>query len=149
MFAGFFRELKAQILTFVRIVRTREFWIYVAVIMVMVVIVAAVIRLAFGFDPLTRGRLGIPFSCRTGEGQLATIIVGAFAFGIACAFTLGEVVKLGRGNAPGARAGTALQDRLLAAGSARAGNGRPRRRRLPVDADVVHVSCAGRTMIRG
>lgn len=93
MFAGFFRELKAQILTFVRIIRTREFWIYVAVIMVMVAIVAAVIRLAFGFDPLTRGRLGIPFSCRTGEGQLATIIVGAFAFGIACAFTLGEVVS--------------------------------------------------------
>ena len=45
-----------------------------------------------GFDPLTRGMLGLGFTCKTGEGQLATIIVGGFVFGLACLFTLGEVV---------------------------------------------------------
>ena len=32
------------------------------------------------------------FSCRTGEGQLATIIIGTLVFCLACMFSLGEVV---------------------------------------------------------
>ena len=93
MFSGLFRELKSQIVILSQIVRTREFWIYVGVIVVLLLIAIAGIRLATGFDPLTRGQLRMSFSCRTGEGQLATIIVGSFVFAIACVFTLGEVIN--------------------------------------------------------
>lgn len=92
MWSGFFRELKTAFHDLVRMIQTREFWIYVAVILVMVLIAAAGIRLASGFDPQTRRWLQMGFSCRSGQGQLATIIVGAFVFAIACAFTLGEVI---------------------------------------------------------
>lgn len=92
MFSDFLRELKAQIVTLGQLLRTREFWIYVALILVLLLMAIAGIRLATGFDPITRGQLQMAFSCRTGEGQLATIIVGSFVFAIACAFTLGEVI---------------------------------------------------------
>lgn len=92
MLADFFRELKSAILDLVRMLRTREFWIYAAVILVLLLIAAAGIRLATGFDPQTRLLLQMGFSCRTGEGQLATIIVGAFVFAVASIFTLGEVI---------------------------------------------------------
>jgi hypothetical protein len=92
MFSGFFRELKSQIITLGQVARTREFWIYVALIVVLLLIAAAGIRLATSFDPMTRGFLRMGFSCKTGEGQLATIIVGAFVFAIASLFTLGEVI---------------------------------------------------------
>ncbi|MFZ4535546.1 hypothetical protein [Propionivibrio sp.] len=91
MFSGFFRELKVQIITLGQVIRTREFWIYFAVILLLVLLAVAGIRMATGFDPLTRGLLQMGFSCRTGEGQLATIISGSFVFAIACVFTLGEV----------------------------------------------------------
>ena len=74
-------------------VRTREFWIYAAVVLLFCLLAFAGVRMAIGFDPLTRGWLGINFSCRTGEGQLATIIIGSFVFGLACLFTLSEVVN--------------------------------------------------------
>ena len=93
MFSGFFRELKTQIVTLGQILRTREFWIYFCVIVLMLVVVVAIIHLAIGFDPLSRRQLGMAFSCKTGEGQLATIIVGCFVFAMACIFTLGEVVN--------------------------------------------------------
>lgn len=93
MFSGFFKELKAQFSTFAQIIRTREFWIYFGVIVLLLLVAVAAIRLATGFDPLTRGQLHMDFSCRTGEGQLATIIVGCFVFALACLFTLGEVVN--------------------------------------------------------
>ncbi len=92
-FSGFFSELKAQCLTLSQLVRTREFWVYVGVILLLVLIAAAGFRLATGFDPLARGQLNMSFSCRTGEGQLATIIVGFFVFALSCLFTLGEVVR--------------------------------------------------------
>jgi hypothetical protein len=92
MFSGFFRELKTQFITLGQIIRTREFWIYVGVILVLLLIAVAGIRLATGFDPLTRGQLRMGFSCKTGEGQLATIIIGCFVFVIASVFTLGEVI---------------------------------------------------------
>lgn len=92
-FSGFFKELRAQLITLCQVVRTREFWIYVAVILVLLLIAAAGVRLATGFDPLTRGQLGMAFSCKTGEGQLATIIVGSMVFALACVFTLGEVIN--------------------------------------------------------
>jgi len=93
MFSGFFRELKAQIITLGQLVRTRDFWIYVGVIAALLLVAAAAFRLAMGFDPLARGQLHMSFSCRTGEGQLATIIVGLFAFAIASVFSLGEVIN--------------------------------------------------------
>ena len=92
IFRAFFHEIRAQYRVLREIVRTREFWMYVVLIAALVVIALACIRLATGFDPLTRSQLGLGFSCRTGEGKLATIIVGGFVFGLACLFTLGEVV---------------------------------------------------------
>ena len=92
MFSGFFRELKNQIVTLNQAVRTREFWIYVLAILVLLLLAAACVWLAVGFDPLTRSQLRMALSCRTGEGQLATIIVGGFVFGLSCLFSLGEVI---------------------------------------------------------
>ncbi|WP_153110179.1 hypothetical protein [Propionivibrio limicola] len=86
------KELKSQIVTINQIVRTREFWIYVAVIFMLLCIALAGLWVAAGFDPLTRGQLRMAMSCRTGEGQLATIIIGGFVFALACLFTLGEVI---------------------------------------------------------
>ena len=93
LFSGFFRELKSQIVTLGQIVRTREFWIYVGLIAILLLIMAAVLRLATSFDPMTRGFLRMGFTCKTGEGQLATIFVGSFVFGIAAVVTLGEVIN--------------------------------------------------------
>lgn len=93
MFADFFRELRDQIVEAGRIMRTREFWIYMAVILVFVLMAIAFFRLATAFDPITRGQVRLDFSCRTGQGQLGTIIVGCFVFGLACVFTLGEVIQ--------------------------------------------------------
>ncbi len=93
MFSGFFKELREQLVDAGRVMRTREFWIYFAVIVVMVLMAVAFIRLATGFDPLTRGQMRLDFSCKTGQGQLATIIVGCFVFAITCVFTLGEVIN--------------------------------------------------------
>ncbi len=92
MFSGFFRELKSQIVALNQAVRTREFWIYVLVMMALLLVAAACVWLAVGFDPLTRSQLRMALSCRTGEGQLATIIIGGFVFGLACLFSLGEVI---------------------------------------------------------
>lgn len=89
----FYREIRRQVINLNQILRTREFWIYVALILVMTLIAIAGIWVAVGFDPLTRGQLNMRFSCRTGEGQLATIIIGGFVFGLSCLFTLGEVIN--------------------------------------------------------
>ena len=48
-FQAFFRGLKSQIITLGEVVRTREFWIYVGLISVLLLIVAAVLRLATSF----------------------------------------------------------------------------------------------------
>ena len=93
MFSEFFRELKAQLVTFKELLGTRDFWIYAAVILAFLLIAAAGIRMATGFDPLTRGQLHMSFACHTGEGKLATIIIGLFVFAMACVFTLGEVIN--------------------------------------------------------
>ena len=92
MIRRFLLELREQFLLAVSVVRTREFWIYLSVLLVLFLIGVAVAYMAMGFDPLTRGWLSMSFSCRTGEGQLATIIVGTIIFCLACMFTLGEVV---------------------------------------------------------
>ena len=93
MVAGFFRELKHQVMILNQVLRTREFWIYFAVILVLVGIAMAGVWMAVGFDPLTRAQLQMRLSCRTGEGQLATIIIGGFVFALSCLFTLGEVIN--------------------------------------------------------
>ena len=92
MFANFFRELKEQMLAVKAALRTREFWIYAAVIQVCVLAFVGFVRLAAGFDPLTRSQLRVGFSCRTGEGQMATIIAGGFVFVVLCVFTIGQIV---------------------------------------------------------
>ena len=93
MVAGFFRELKHQVMILNQVLRTREFWIYFAVILVLVGIAMAGVWMAVGFDPLTRAQLQMRLSCRTVEGQLATIIIGGFVFALSFLFTLGEVIN--------------------------------------------------------
>ena len=72
MVAGFFRELKHQVMILNQVLRTREFWIYFAVILVLVGIAMAGVWMAVGFDPLTRAQLQMrlaplpaPSSCQT------------------------------------------------------------------------------------
>ena len=93
MFSGFFHELKSQIVEAGRVMRTREFWIYLGVIALFGLVAAAAFRLATAFDPLTRGQMRLDFTCRTGQGQLATVIIGCFVFGLASVFALGEVIN--------------------------------------------------------
>jgi hypothetical protein len=93
MFSGFFKELKSQMISVAQVVQTREFWIYLGVLVVLLLIAAGGIRLATSFDPMTRGMLRMSFSCNTGEGQLATIIIGSFVFLAASVVTLGEVIN--------------------------------------------------------
>jgi cytochrome bd-type quinol oxidase subunit 2 len=92
VFSGLTKELRQQAATVASTIRTREFWIYLAVVLVLVGMAAGVVYLAIGFDPLTRAQLRMAISCRTGESQIGTIIAGLFVFGLACVFTLGEVV---------------------------------------------------------
>ncbi len=92
MLSGFVDEIKRLAESFREGVKTREFWIYVAVISALVTLGLAGIYLASGFDPLTRSQLKMAISCQTGERQIGTIIVGVFVFFLACVFTLGEVV---------------------------------------------------------
>ena len=93
MLSGLIKELRQQAAAVGEAFTTREFWIYFAVVLALVGMALGVIYLAAGFDPLTRAQLRMAVSCRTGERQIGTIIVGLFVFGLACVFTLGEVVN--------------------------------------------------------
>lgn len=93
MLSGLIKELRQQAAAVGEAFTTREFWIYFAVVLVLVGMALGVIYLAAGFDPLTRAQLRMAVSCQTGERQIGTIIVGLFVFGLACVFTLGEVVN--------------------------------------------------------
>ncbi len=93
VFSGLIKELSQQAAELRDAAKTREFWIYVAVVCVLVATVLGGFYLAAGFDPLTRAQLRMAVSCKTGEGQIATIIVGIFVFGLAALFTLGEIVN--------------------------------------------------------
>jgi hypothetical protein len=93
MFSGLIKELSQQVTALSDAAKTQEFWIYVALVLVLAGMALGGIYLAAGFDPLTRGQLRMAVSCRTGERQIGTIIVGVFVFGMACVFTLGEVVN--------------------------------------------------------
>ena len=92
MLGRFFLALREQLLLAAEVIRTREFWIYFTVLAALAILGGAMVYMAAGFDPLTRGWLSMGFSCRTGEGQLATIIIGTLVFCLACMFSLGEVV---------------------------------------------------------
>ncbi len=93
MFSGFVKELERQVEAVSDAVRTREFWIYLAIVLVLAGMAIGIVYVAIGFDPLTRGQLSMAVSCKTGERQIGTIIVGLMVFGLACVFTLGEVVN--------------------------------------------------------
>lgn len=93
MLSGLIKEVRQQAAAVREAFTTREFWIYFAVVLVLVGMALGGIYLAAGFDPLTRAQLRMAVSCRTGERQIGTIIVGLFVFGLACVFTLGEVVN--------------------------------------------------------
>lgn len=93
MFSGLIKELARQVEAVSDAVRTREFWIYLVIVLVLAGMAIGVVYVAIGFDPLTRGQLSMAVSCRTGERQIGAIIVGLMVFGLACVFTLGEVVN--------------------------------------------------------
>ena len=93
MFSGLTKELGRQVEAVSDAVRTREFWIYLAIILALAGMAIGVVYVAIGFDPLTRSQLRMAVSCRTGEQQIGAIIVGLFVFGLACVFTLGQVVN--------------------------------------------------------
>ncbi len=93
MFSGLIKELGRQVEAVSDAVKTREFWIYLAIILVLAGMAMGIVYVAIGFDPLTRGQLSMAVSCRTGERQIGAIIVGLMVFGLACVFTLGEVVN--------------------------------------------------------
>ena len=92
MMSGLIKELKEQAEALVSALETREFWIYLVLVLVVTGMVLGGFYLAAGFDPLTRAQLRRAVSCRTGEREIGVIIAGLFVFGIACVFTLGEVV---------------------------------------------------------
>ena len=93
MLFNFFKKLEVKIDELWAILKTREFWIYSAVICVLLLMAIGIVRLATGFDPLTRAQMSLDFSCNTSEGRLGTIIVGGFVFVLLSLFTLGEVVS--------------------------------------------------------
>ena len=93
MFSGLIKELGRQVEAVSDAVKTREFWIYLAIILVLAGMAMGIVYVAIGFDPLTRGQLSMAVSCRTGERQIGAIIVGLMVFGLACVFTRGEVVN--------------------------------------------------------
>jgi hypothetical protein len=93
VFSGLIKELGRQVEAVSDAVKTREFWIYLAIILVLAGMAMGIVYVAIGFDPLTRGQLSMAVSCRTGERQIGAIIVGLMVFGLACVFTLGEVVN--------------------------------------------------------
>ena len=92
MLLGLIKEIGQQLTAARESVKTREFWIYAAVISTLLLLAVGSMYLAVGFDPLTRAQMKMALSCRTGEGKIATIIIGCFVFGIASVFTLGEVI---------------------------------------------------------
>lgn len=93
MFSEFIYELKQQIALLASVLKSREFWIYFAILLLLVSIAGIGIYIAAGFDPLTRGQMGMGFSCKSGQGQLATILIGGFVFLMACVVTLGEIIN--------------------------------------------------------
>ena len=93
MWSGFIAELRRQFYQLSLDIRTAEFWTYVGVVVALCAVAGLGIYYAMGFDPLTRGHLSMMMSCRTGDGQIATIIIGLFVFGLAAVFSLGEVVQ--------------------------------------------------------
>jgi len=90
--SGLIKELREQAEALVSAMETREFWIYLVVVLVVTGMVLGGFYLAAGFDPLTRAQLQMAVSCRTGEREIGVIIAGLFVFGVACVFTLGEIV---------------------------------------------------------
>ena len=91
MLETLFREIGNQLRTIRESVVTREFWIYVGAIAAIAAVGVGGAYFAIGFDTLSREKLAMVLACKTGQKQLAVIIIGAFVFCIASFFTLGEV----------------------------------------------------------
>ena len=85
------REIYAEL-------HTKEFWIYLVLILLFVFLFFIIVRMAVNFDFVTRSQLRSAFSCKTGEGQMATIIVGGIVFVLLCVFSLGQVIEWGEEN---------------------------------------------------
>lgn len=88
----FTRELQNQIAEIRDALRTREFWVYFALLSALIGLLIALAYVAAGFDELTRQQALLAIACRAGDMQLLTIIVGGMCFVLLSVFALGEVV---------------------------------------------------------
>lgn len=91
MLGTLFREIGLQFRAIREAMATREFWIYVGALLAIAAVGIGGAYFAIGFDNLSREKLHLVLACKTGQGQLAVIIIGAFVFCIAAFFALGEV----------------------------------------------------------
>lgn len=85
------REIGNQLRAIREAMATREFWIYVGAFLAIAAVGVGGAYFAIGFDNLSREKLQLVLACKTGQSQLAVIIIGAFVFCIAAFFSLGEV----------------------------------------------------------
>lgn len=92
MWSAFFKEVSAQYKEVCATVKTREFWVYFALLSALLGVLIAFAYIATGFDELTRQQALLAIACRAGDAQLLTIIVGGMVFVLLSLFTLGEVV---------------------------------------------------------
>ena len=92
MLSSFFRELGQLADDIGAAVKTREFWVYFALLGALLGLMIGLAYLASGFDALTREQALLAIACNAGDRQLLTIIVGGMVFVILSFFTLGEVV---------------------------------------------------------
>lgn len=88
----FTRELQNQLKDIRDALRTREFWVYFALLSALIGLLIALAYVAAGFDELTRQQALLAIACRAGDMQLLTIIVGGMCFVLLSLFALGEVV---------------------------------------------------------
>lgn len=92
MWTQLIRELKTQAAEVREVIKTREFWVYFALIAALLGLLIALAYVATGFDELTRQQALLAIACRAGDMQLLTIIIGGMCFVLLGFFTLGEVV---------------------------------------------------------
>ena len=92
MWSELFKELNAQYEDVCATVKTREFWVYFALLSALLGLLIGLAYIATGFDELTRQQALLAIACRAGDAQLLTIIVGGMVFVLLSLFTLGEVV---------------------------------------------------------
>ena len=92
MWSSFVREINHQYNEVCATVKTREFWVYFALLGALLGLMIGLAYMASGFDELTRQQALLAIACKAGDAQLLSIIIGGMVFVMLSVFTLGEVV---------------------------------------------------------